>query len=259
MERRELLLGSLTGLATTSLLGSDLAAAATEPVAAAPSLPGPYLDLTTARGTMLNVARLVADLNLGQQKSGWYNGYVCGVRPDEAVRDLFGFAGFGMSRLLPHESGQGYRKVLREVGIYYDLKSEEPIEEWLNPYTNERVRVVPVANDHEQFGRRIRAARQQCHVDHGRGEWRWWPTDGERLHTPRVHARSREPPRLAPRRRALLDRHTTAHPAPRAHRQRRELGILGTSHEHGVRAQRHGESTHLCELTDPAAAHGAQR
>lgn len=147
MERRELLLASLTGLATASVLGTDLADAATKRGAAAPSLTGPYLDLTTTRGTMLNTARLVADLNLGQQKSGWYNGYVCGVRPDEAVRDLFGFAGFGMTRLLAHESGKGYRKVLREVGIYYDLKSEEPIEEWLNPYTNERVRVVPVAND----------------------------------------------------------------------------------------------------------------
>jgi hypothetical protein len=69
------------------------------------------------------------------------------VRPGEALRDLFGFAGFGVSRLLPHESGTGYRKVLREVGIYYDLKSGEPLEEFANPYTGERVRVVPVAND----------------------------------------------------------------------------------------------------------------
>ncbi len=63
------------------------------------------------------VARLGGDLNMGQQKAGWYNGYVSGVRPDEAVRDLFGFAGFGMARLLPHESGQGYRKVLREEAV----------------------------------------------------------------------------------------------------------------------------------------------
>jgi hypothetical protein len=143
--RRELLLGSLTTLA----LGAPGAAMATTAAAAVTPaiLKGPYLDLTTPRGNMLALARLNADLNLGQQRAGWYNGYVTGVRPDEKVRDLFGFAGFGMSRLLPHESGTGYRKVLREVGLYYDLRSGEPLEEWLNPYTNERVRVVPVAND----------------------------------------------------------------------------------------------------------------
>jgi hypothetical protein len=147
MERRELLLGGVTALATSTLIGAPAADAAAARAGSAPGLTGPYLDLTTARGTMLNLARLVGDLDLGRQKAGWYNGYVCGVRPDEAVRDLFGFAGFGMSRLLPHESGQGFRKVLREVGIYYDLASEEPLEEWLNPYTNERVRVIHVAND----------------------------------------------------------------------------------------------------------------
>lgn len=57
------------------------------------------MDLSTPRGNMITLARLVGDLDVGQQKAGWYNGYVCGVRPGEAVRDLFGFAGFGMARL----------------------------------------------------------------------------------------------------------------------------------------------------------------
>jgi hypothetical protein len=142
LDRREILLGGLTTLAAGAA-APTLADAA----AVAASLKGPYVDLTTPRGNMIALARLVADLDLGKQKAGWYNGYVCGVRPGEAVRDLFGFAGFGMARLLPHESGIGYRKVLREVGIYYDLKTQEPLEEWLNPYTNEKVRVVHVAND----------------------------------------------------------------------------------------------------------------
>jgi hypothetical protein len=138
--RRDLLLGSVTSLAVATPALAGAAGALTD------VLKGPYLDLSTTRGNMLAMARLQGDLNLGQERAGWYNGYVAGVRPDEKLRDLFGFAGFGMSRLLPHEDG-GYRKVLREVGIYYDLQSGEPLEEWLNPYTNERVRVVPVAND----------------------------------------------------------------------------------------------------------------
>ncbi len=149
IDRRQILLGGLGTLAGTALAGPAEAAAVSrsQQKPKGVSLSGPNFDLSTARGNMLTYARLVGDLELGKQKAGWYNGYLSGVRPNEAVRDLVGMAGFGMSRLLPHESGTGYRKVLREVGIYYDLKSEEPLEEYLNPYTNERVRVVPIAND----------------------------------------------------------------------------------------------------------------
>jgi Protein of unknown function (DUF1838) len=37
--------------------------------------------------------------------------------------------------------------VLREIGLYTDLKTGEIIEEWVNPYLNETVKVVPIAND----------------------------------------------------------------------------------------------------------------
>jgi hypothetical protein len=151
--RREALLG---GVATLALAGSTRSAQADQAATGAsggvaPSLTGPAYDLRTARDNKIVMARLIADLEVGKQRAGWYNGYVTAVRPDAPLRDLFGFAGFGMSRLLPEEAGpegtRMWRKVLREVGIYYDLESGEPLEQWLNPLTNERVRVVPVAND----------------------------------------------------------------------------------------------------------------
>jgi hypothetical protein len=37
--------------------------------------------------------------------------------------------------------------VLREIGLYTDLKSGEILEEWRNPYLDETVKVVPIAND----------------------------------------------------------------------------------------------------------------
>ena len=122
-----------------------------QPLAAAPviigsSLKGPYLDLTKPRDNMLAMARLVGNLDVGEQKYGWYSGYVVGVRPGEKLRDLFGFEGFGVARLLPRDDG-GFDKVLREVGLYFDLESGEILEEWKNPYTDEVVPVVPVAND----------------------------------------------------------------------------------------------------------------
>ncbi len=91
-------------------------------------------------------SRLVGDLDFGKEKFGWYSGKVMGVRKGEAVKDLFGFEGFSFSRLV--DAGDGvYKKLLREIGFYTDLRSGEVLEEFKNPYTGETVRVVPVAND----------------------------------------------------------------------------------------------------------------
>jgi hypothetical protein len=57
-----------------------------------------------------------------------------------------GFEGFSCARLVDNRDGS-YQKLLREVVYYKDLASGEILETFLNPYTDERVRVVPVAND----------------------------------------------------------------------------------------------------------------
>ncbi len=111
-------------------------------------LRGPYLDLTTPRGNREAYARLMANLDMTKTKYGWYSGVVLGVRPGEAVRDLVGFCGFSCAKLLPNDGPDGgYKKVLVEVGYYTDLRSGEIIEEWRNPYFNETVKIVPIAND----------------------------------------------------------------------------------------------------------------
>lgn len=92
------------------------------------------------------MARLISDLDFGKQKFGWYGGVVNGVRPNEKVKPLVGFEGFSFSRLIDEGNGV-YAKVLREVGFYTDLKTGEVLEEWQNPYTNEVVKVVHIAND----------------------------------------------------------------------------------------------------------------
>ncbi len=91
-------------------------------------------------------ARMVGDLDFGQQKFGWFKGDVLGVKPGERVRKLFGFEGFSFARLVKDEDGK-YQKLLREVGYYTDLKTGEVLEEYENPYTGETVKVVHIAND----------------------------------------------------------------------------------------------------------------
>jgi hypothetical protein len=41
----------------------------------------------------------------------------------------------------------GYRRLLREVGYYYDLATGAIMEEMVNPYTGEKVKIVPINND----------------------------------------------------------------------------------------------------------------
>ncbi|MCP4925172.1 MAG: DUF1838 domain-containing protein [Gammaproteobacteria bacterium] len=110
------------------------------------AIKGPYLDLTTGKGNQLAWARLNGDLDETQQKHGWFKGYVMAVRPGKKVEDLFGFEGFDSSRLEKRADGS-YAKILREVVLYTDLKTGEVLEDWHNPYNDETVRVVHVAND----------------------------------------------------------------------------------------------------------------
>jgi hypothetical protein len=142
MERRDFLAltGVAAGLAATS-------AAAKIRTTDLDSLKGPAVDLTTPNGNMTAWARLLGNIDMKSTKYGWAQGLVQGVQPGEAVRDICGFTMMSCARLLPHESGTGYRKVLREIGLYTDLKSGEIIEEMVNPYLNETVKIVPITND----------------------------------------------------------------------------------------------------------------
>lgn len=130
--RRDVLLGAAAG-----------AAAAVMPQVAAARTPMRFDDPVWNRDAF---ARIQGDLDFGKVKYGWYGGTVCGVRVGEIVRPLMGFEGFSCARLVDNGDGS-YQKLLREVVYYKDLQTGEVLETFLNPYTDERVRVVPVTND----------------------------------------------------------------------------------------------------------------
>lgn len=156
MHRRQLLAAGAACTSTVLLAGAGSGASArsTGPVPASrqggeTSLVGDYLDLTTPRGNRQAQARIMGNIDMESTKYGWFKGVVHGVRPGEKVRDLIGFSGFSATRLLPHDDPEapGYKKLLREVGFYTDLETGEVLESWHNPYLDETVRVVPIAND----------------------------------------------------------------------------------------------------------------
>ena len=110
------------------------------------SLSGPYIDLMTGPGNKVGYARLNGDLDESKQKYGWFKGFIMAIRPNKPILDALGFQGFGVSRLEKQADGS-YAKILREVGLYTDLRTGEVLEEWKNPMTNKNVRVVHIAND----------------------------------------------------------------------------------------------------------------
>lgn len=142
MERRDFLLTGSLALGLSPLVTS----AASAKGAVAPSLKGPYLDLTTGNGNMLALARMDANLDETKSKYGSASGVVTGVRDGEPLRDLFGFEVVSAARAWRQPDGS-FRILHRETVLYTDLRSGDVLTEYLNPYTNERVRVVDVVND----------------------------------------------------------------------------------------------------------------
>lgn len=114
---------------------------------------GDYLDLTKPQDNVHAFARLMANQDMESTLFGWATGIVQGVRPGEVIRDLVGFELLSTARFIPYEGPEleageiGYSKVLREIGLYTDLETGEVLEEWVNPYFNEKQKVVPIAND----------------------------------------------------------------------------------------------------------------
>jgi hypothetical protein len=80
----------------------------------------------------------------------WWRGKVFSRVPGERDRLLFNVQGFNL-RTCKHyddpQRGPGYRSVSREMMIYFDPQTNQVLRTWKNPWTNEEVEVLHVAND----------------------------------------------------------------------------------------------------------------
>jgi hypothetical protein len=139
------------GATRRDLLGlgaASLAATLAGTAAANAAPPGPAREPVRFDDPIWNreaSARLQADTN-GSQVYGHCSGVVAGVRPGEAVRPLVGFEVFSTIRVLRQPDGS-YQRMTKEAIFYTDPKTGEILDEWDNPYTGERVKVVDVHND----------------------------------------------------------------------------------------------------------------
>ena len=65
--------------------------------------------------------------------------------PQEKQRPLFGLSGMNVARCFQDDSGDWWLSS-REIMYYTDLETGQPIHRWHNPWTNETLPVVHVAN-----------------------------------------------------------------------------------------------------------------
>jgi hypothetical protein len=144
-------------LTNAGLLGAGAALGAASPAGAAAmasaakrgtaTMQGPYLDLSTGAGNALAMARLMGSLDPKAIKYGWYTGRLMSIVPGSAGRDLIGVIGLGAARTLPRDAQGRWQLLRRECGFFFDLASGEVLDRWRNPFTDEDVEVVHIAND----------------------------------------------------------------------------------------------------------------
>ena len=89
-------------------------------------------------------------LKEGEDTVYWGHGKMYSRRAGEKDRHLFNMQGMNVRAcdiLEDPKQGLGFRSVSREVMFYLDPKTNEVVDTWVNPWTNEEVRIIQVAND----------------------------------------------------------------------------------------------------------------
>jgi hypothetical protein len=140
----------VAGCTRRAALGVGLASMAAAAAVSSPSMAAnkPRREPARFKDPVWNreaTARLEGDIT-GKATHGYVSGVICGVRDEEALRHLLGFEVFSSNRLLRQPDGS-YWRLRKELVFYTDPVTGVPLDEWDNPYSGERVRVVDIAND----------------------------------------------------------------------------------------------------------------
>lgn len=133
---------AMLGMSAATAAASALAAPVVLKIETGGAASSSFLDPVWNRE---QAARLQAHVD-GRQVFGRCSGTISGVRPGEAVRKLFGFEVFSTIRVVRRADGN-FDRMSKEVVFYTDPNTGDIFDQWDNPYTGERVRVVDIAND----------------------------------------------------------------------------------------------------------------
>jgi len=109
------------------------------------------LDPNNAEDAWVIMRKIICgSLEDGKVRYGTWWGRTYGRVPWEKDRHIFNVVGTNVRQCVTVEDkdrGKGFRSVSREVMLYLDPKTNQPLATWDNPYTGQKVTVVHVAND----------------------------------------------------------------------------------------------------------------
>lgn len=108
------------------------------------------IDLSTPEGALQANRKIHCSLKDNQPIFYTWEGEVFSQRMGEPDRKLFKVSGMNVRQCVSIDGGKrgtGYRLVSREVMLYLDPKTGEPLDSWHNPITNRDVSVMHVQND----------------------------------------------------------------------------------------------------------------
>jgi hypothetical protein len=118
----------------------------TQPIVTAPA----QLDLSNPDDAVKADRKIASSLKDGEECVYYWEGNVYTRIAGEKDRLLFHYWGMNIRTSQGFQDsakGYGYRHVSRELLIYLDPKTGEVVRTWKNPWTNEDVEVIHVAND----------------------------------------------------------------------------------------------------------------
>jgi hypothetical protein len=108
------------------------------------------IDLSTTEGALAASRRIWCTETDGEPVYWFWQGEAYSRREGERDKHLFNVLGINVRTCGPHTDpvrGTGFRSVSRELLIYTDVATGQPLAKWNNPWTGETVDVLHVAND----------------------------------------------------------------------------------------------------------------
>lgn len=108
------------------------------------------LDLSKPDEALKASQKIQCSLVDGKPATFWWRGTVYSRVPGERDRVLFNIEGMNTRACKAFndaERGYGYRLVSREILLYLDPETNQVLRKWKNPWTNQEVEVIHVAND----------------------------------------------------------------------------------------------------------------
>jgi len=139
----------LTALVLSGIVATTSVAAEQRKPGAVP-LPPPPLDLSRPEGVIAANRKMACSLEDAKPVVFWWKGGAYSRVPGERDRHLFNVEGMNIRQcgtVQDPQRGSGYRLVSREILLYLDLETGNPLEKWKNPWTGKENDVVQVTND----------------------------------------------------------------------------------------------------------------